>query len=706
MGCANNPMARVQRAFQWGKTRSLVLPRLRPRGWAASGIVVLLCVFSLVSLSSIVAAQEEEKPKKNVYVPKDFPTIQAAIDAAVSGWVIYSNLEESPGFVIEGNRDLGIGFQRDNPTVITGSISIIRGFDIRLGAFDARGGIRVERSERVRIYDGNVVGGAFFDQSQRCEISNCSFLDVDSIGVVIRRGGVDVRGNTFRNISPGPSVIAEKGGGDITGNTFEDLGGRAIELQDAGYSNVVGNKIKNVRGAAIFADGFNGQIRNNNINGVRADAGGNSRGICIRHERLPGEGVRISENTISGFRDVGILCTTSSVSTGDDWNEATWSGNTITGGDFGIVLREGSRGSIVKDSIAGTKRAGISILDSTRNILILKASLRDNEGLGIMLQAQPLGPERQVTYGKEVTVSQTSITRKPGTPGRGGGILASNTFGQLDAVRIQGAGSDPGISVIDGSRMDGLSADVYVNVIREGQGHGLVVDNSRYGGLTQVHKNKGHGVMLVNNAYAQMYRLTSNDNEGTGLIVRDGSHIFGALSVRGNKTGGVHFDLDRREVFDSLNLMNNSPYNLKLTGGIQFNTSASHIGGRAGFTSVENPVGIILGEGCSWKDYLSTISVEGGTNILVKSGAFAEPGCREISRGDVGVHVESGGRARLSCTIKGNKVGVWADPGSEVEIHRRTPPVLVGNETDIKGEVRWYGGNIMDLLARFVRRPR
>ncbi len=213
-------------------------------------------------------------------------------------------------------------------------------------------------------------------------------------------------------------------------------------------------------------------------------------------------------------------------------------------------------------------------------------------------------------------------------------------------------------------------------------------------------------MLLTNGAYARTNRLTSNDNEGTGLIVRSGSTVYSTLSVQGNKSGGIHFDLNRKENQQSISLVNNSPYSLKLTGGIQFSAVTCSISAREGFTSVENPIGIWLGEGCTLEDYRSDVSITDGTNILVKSGASAVLGSRFIQNGRYGVHVESGGKARLSCTIRGNKVGVRADPGSVVEIHKRTPPVLVGNETDIEGEIQWYGGHAFPLLAKLIRRPR
>jgi hypothetical protein len=291
-----------------------------------TGIRVLGSLFLFATVSSVASST-------TLHVPGDYPTIQAAIDAASAGDQVlvasgtyFENLHTRGKSLIVRSQagataTIVDGRRLGSVLVITGG-GTVEGFTFRNGQAQDGGGIHVQGPSETRIQH-NVI-----------EQNRAGFM-IDSGnggGVWSFTAAIIIEENTIRNNYAGASgggIYASPSGIQILANIIQHngchVGGGGIDLGSSGQlsstvaNNLILNNTADSFGAGINSSGMiaiesNTVVGNYNDNnfahasGIRAGGGGIiRRNIVVRNTGRDGSGV-------------GIACSLGEMNCNDSWS--------------------------------------------------------------------------------------------------------------------------------------------------------------------------------------------------------------------------------------------------------------------------------------------------------------------------------------------------------------------------------------------------
>jgi len=254
-----------------------------------------------------------------VHVPRDYATVQEAIDAvAPGGTVVVASGTYVGGLTIGKSltlRGAGQELTTLRPPPDKGPVvSILAGAEAKIEGFTMTGsvwnGVTAYGDVMLQncVISGSGLAGAFFIAGC-ATVSNCT-----------------ISGNGYRGISVGDTARAT-----ITGNAITDNTNQGVWVGRSAHAEIVNNQISNNKGGE-FSDGIHmmnnssAVIRNNTITGnARLGIGlwdaaqatitdntirqNGSHGISIGYEGYPGETVQveISRNRIQMNGDCGVI---------------------------------------------------------------------------------------------------------------------------------------------------------------------------------------------------------------------------------------------------------------------------------------------------------------------------------------------------------------------------------------------------------------
>jgi parallel beta-helix repeat protein len=223
-----------------------------------------------------------------VQVPRDYATVQEAIDAVAPGGTVAVASGTYVGGLTIGKsltlRGAGQELTTLRPRPNKGPVvAVLAGAEVKIEGFTITGsvwvGLRASGDVTLQscVISGNGLGGASFEGG-RASISSCTIL-----------------GNGDRGIGVWDTAQVVISGNTITGNTNE-----GVQVGESAHAEIVNNQITNNKGE--YGDGIevfenaSAVIRNNTITG-------NARyGIGLWH----GAQVTITDNTIRQNGDHGI----------------------------------------------------------------------------------------------------------------------------------------------------------------------------------------------------------------------------------------------------------------------------------------------------------------------------------------------------------------------------------------------------------------
>lgn len=288
---------------------------------------------AVVVLNLIVAGIAPLVLAKTIEVPKDYSTIQAAINAAQPGDLILiapgtyqENLRVSKSIELRG-ADVGVivdgSRARNAPTILIQRTRdvIIQNLEITGG----RRGIQVERSQNViiknnLIYKNRRQGILITENSHDVQIIENKIFDtapdegnVLGNGIILNRTKNALVINNFIARSAWSGLRLLSAVAHIENNTFEENRHYGIEIWPnwvdspdvPSHAIVLGNLLKkNVRAGVFITEESVAEIRSNTILDTQADSDRQrGHGIWI----ADGAQVTVAENTITGSQGHGLF---------------------------------------------------------------------------------------------------------------------------------------------------------------------------------------------------------------------------------------------------------------------------------------------------------------------------------------------------------------------------------------------------------------
>jgi parallel beta-helix repeat protein len=289
---------------------------------------VPIALFLSLVLASAAAAQT------TIRVPADQPTIQAAINAAVSG----DSVLVAPGTYVERIDFLGKGITVTSEagpaaTIIDGSGggvvvtfdsgegpgAVLRGFTVTNGGGFTGGGVAVSNASPT--IEGNVITA-----NEGC----------DGIGINVSFGSPSIVGNRITN--------------NVRGGCFGGVGGAGIKISGAGTAVIAGNVIADNSltggdggGISLFAAGApvirNNVISGNSVSGLFPAAQGGGIWIVNQSDALIVQNLIVGNSAGEGG---GVYWLVPSGATGPRLVNNTIAGNLATvAGDGSAVFADG-----------------------------------------------------------------------------------------------------------------------------------------------------------------------------------------------------------------------------------------------------------------------------------------------------------------------------------------------------------------------------
>jgi parallel beta-helix repeat protein len=353
----------------------------------------------LLLLGSVVATTFVIRPVEGgtICVPRDYPTIQAAINAASSGDMVYvESGTYHENLVI--NKALSLVGKSPDTTCIYGSSGRpavyveangvdVSGFEIRSGGGPYDNGLLLNGVEACEVSDNKAVDsfyGIGIDSCSNCSIINnilwqnhfgiggglCTDCVIsgntvanNQVGIAIDgSSSVQMKDNTVTENQFGIASDAPQSDNSITGNIITDNAYGIYLNYDQGNENITGDRTANNTVARNVYGIL--QIYSPNTRITQNVITDNTFGLCLLSSQV---GNCISQNTISLNSGYGIRLESSS--------NNTIVGNGVTDNGFGIELDLSSDNTLTGNIVANSEcNFGVSGLSSEDFINYVDAS--------------------------------------------------------------------------------------------------------------------------------------------------------------------------------------------------------------------------------------------------------------------------------------------------------------------------------------------
>jgi nitrous oxidase accessory protein len=269
----------------------------------------LLCLLLVSTFVAVAGVRPSKSSPSTLYVPDQYPTIQAALAAAVAGdtIIVRPNVYHEHGLVVTQNGLTLQGENRDT-TIIDGDNSngeiitvnadnvVISGFTIRNAgsSYGAFGVFLNYYSDNCYLSDNSFSGCSFFIRAENCTDVTVSssvfskntyaqgaavyvlycqtglvegnFFDTDYVGVfIIHSTGFAVRNNVFSSCILTGATVSYSEQNWLAKNTFTD-NNSSISIKYNGNNFIVGNTISNSKNAGLLLQTSpNNAIHHNNF---------------------------------------------------------------------------------------------------------------------------------------------------------------------------------------------------------------------------------------------------------------------------------------------------------------------------------------------------------------------------------------------------------------------------------------------------------
>lgn len=699
------------------------------------GFVLLLLVSppALAQQQGIGIFTENER-YETIYVPgkpgeiPSAPTIQAAVDMAKGPTFISVTLPESPGFLAEG-KEIAIGLTgttiTSSMTFIGCSRAIIIGYPNFTTAaliafvkcqnilvqFGETGAIIIEDSSYGHVHKNTINGGLFVHHSAGIAI-NFNLLTHAAPSLVVSdcndpppasppplewaryelpygRYTIAVGGCTFQKI--GPTLIPTAAALLIDSRVlirecrFDDLEVRGIESHACQDVSLLSNTFNKISEAAILFFNSEGLAEGNKMGAIAPGGFGASTGIYVATvgEKPPRRSrVRLEQNEIHDA-DRGIVAANSTVSI---------TGNSIFGGLFGVIAKEGSDGSIVGGLFRGAKFYAMVVFDAAPGFLVENTTMDSVQGFGLLVYDTRQLTVKNVEWRPQCEeCDRAENIRQPLVTG---GIQIISSEVTLDYVRI-GSKLTGAALLVEAAFADKRStvqcSSSSFNT--SGEGTGVIIDGSTLtGGLSSW--NEAWGLIAQYNAVVSLTgsELISDINGAkwgastiTPLTVESGSQVE---LTQGQVTQTALASVTTDQVLktpDVVRVGNGSKIRMSGTGISGLGTLVHLTGGSNGvFENCE-----LSGSSTSEKN----VTIGPADGLLVEDAdSVADVRNGKIyHQGEVGIRALFGGRVVANgLTINLAKTYVQVDAGGKVELDSCTigqePNGLVGARINAGGE--------------------
>ena len=373
---------------------------MKTKNKAISTIVVVTVALSILVAFSATASAAD------IYVPTNYSTIQAAINAASDGDTInvaagtYTETVAANKQVtlLGANHDIDPAGSTDRggESVIVGQVTItaddatINGFKLTNGYIEISDAYNSALDVNVsyNILENAIWADGAIDLNgnNRCEggyIGYNTISGASGYGIqTIQNDGVTIEYNHVLNSLGFTAIDAGYHDGTgivIHGNTITNSGGKGINYcaEDGGV--ITDNVISNSNYEAVFTDA-KATISGNQI------SGGKMYGILVY--RGAG-GSTVSGNTISNPAYEGIQSDV----------PVTITNNDISGGYNGIQLSNAASGSVINgNNIHDNQFWGLSILDSVTDVTVYNNQFTNNPYCGVIVWGDGDGSGIHINY--------------------------------------------------------------------------------------------------------------------------------------------------------------------------------------------------------------------------------------------------------------------------------------------------------------------
>jgi parallel beta-helix repeat protein len=511
-----------------------------------------------------------------IYVPDNYTTIQAAVNASSPGDTIIvsdgtytENVMVNKALTIQSeNGSANCIVQTANPSnyvfVVTASNVTIRGFTLKNANGTGAAGIRLQSG----------VG--------HCTISNNTASN-NYCGIYLyTSSNNNLTGNTVVNNSYGIRLYASSNNNTVTANTASNNSNSGIYLYSSLYNNLTNNtaSYNSAYGIHLYSSSKSNTLTNNT-------ASNNGKGIYLS---ISCNNNTLTGNTVSYNTQQGIYLDSSN-------NNNTLTGNTASYNYRGISLASSSYNNLTGNTANSNTYIGIELTSSNSNILTSNTVSNNSDYRGIYLYSSSYNTIYNNYFNNTKNAYDNgantwNITKTSSANIIGGDWLGGNYWSDYLGIDSDGDGQgDTPYSITGGINKDYLPlVEPRVHNLNTGENFSTIhaaidAENTTYGHIIQVDSGPYMENVIVHKS------LTIQSAKGSGSTIvqaaNSSEHVFNVtadyVTISGftvtNATGsgqaGIYLGSGVQHCTISNNTVSNNTYGIYLDSSSTNNLTAN-----------------------------------------------------------------------------------------------------------------------------------